>query len=354
MTRETYRWREEPDIIARFVHDKELPKNTPIVLRPNEVCVVLENGRISGIVTQQVMRANPTTSMLRRVFGGKRQRSYLFAFLGPYTFTMPFTSKSSDHQTLRGEASLRVHASRENIARLIQLPAKGIMEIRTSDISNLLIDEAQAYMSKTIQRFTNDELVQDQADENTTIGLCMALRRTVESFGMTIDHAYITWKPSDKIRLEAEREHVTNMAEHASIQAERDQITLDAQLSHHQRRADHHARSQAMNASAMERAKVEPELARIKAKAAVDEAEWQNKRRALEHELHQRRVDATSKAEVLDILRSKELDLRERKQQNDLDVAMQLFDAVQKKKLQRQQQKYDAIVKISSSITTTE
>ena len=209
-------------------------------------------------------------------------------------------------------------------------------------------------MSKTIQRFTNDELVQDQADENTTIGLCMALRRTIESFGMTIDHAYITWKPSDKIRLEAEREHVTNMAEHASIQAERDQITLDAQLSHHQRRADHHARSQAMNASAIERAKVEPELARIKANGAVDEAEWQNKRRALEHELHQRRVDATSKAEVLDILRSKELDLRERKQQNDLDVAMQLFDAVQKKKLQRQQQKYDAIVKISSSITTTE
>ena len=354
MTRETYRWREEPDIIARFVHDKELPKSTPIVLRPNEVCVVLENGRISGIVTQQVMRANPTTSMLRRVFGGKRQRSYLFAFLGPYTFTMPFTSKSSDHQTMKGEASLRVHASRENIARLIQLPAKGIMEIRTSDISDLLIDEAQAYMSKTIQRFTNDELVQDQADEYTTIGLCMALRRTIESFGMTIDHAYITWKPSDKIRLEAEREHVTNMAEPASIQAERDQITLDAQLSHHQRRADHHARSQAMNASAMERAKVEPELARIKAKGAVDEAEWQNKRRALEHELHQRRVDATSKAEVLDILRSKELDLRERKQQNDLDVAMQLFDAVQKKKLQRQQQKYDAIVKISSSITTTE
>ena len=354
MTRDTYRWREEPDIIARFVHDKELPKSTPIVLRPNEVCVVLENGRISGIVTQQVMRANPTTSMLRRVFGGKRQRSYLFAFLGPYTFTMPFASKSSDHQTMKGEASLRVHASRENIARLIQLPAKGIMEIRTSDISNLLIDEAQAYMSKTIQRFTNDELVQDQADENTTIGLCIALRRTIESFGMTIDHAYITWKPSDKIRLEAEREHVTNMAEHASIQAERDQITLDAQLSHHQRRADHHARSQAMNASAIERAKVEPELARIKANGAVDEAEWQNKRRALEHELHQRRVDATSKAEVLDILRSKELDLRERKQQNDLDVAMQLFDAVQKKKLQRQQQKYDAIVKISSSITTTE
>ena len=254
---------------------------------------------------------------------------------------------------MKGEASLRVHASRENIARLIQLPAKGIMEIRTSDISNLLIDEAQAYMSKTIQRFTNDELVQDQANENTTIGLCMALRRTIESFGMTIDHSFITWNPSDKVRLEAEREHVTNMAEHASIQADRDQLALDAQLAHHQRHAEHHARSQTVNTSAMERAKVEPELARIKAKGAVNEAEWENKHRNLEHETQQSRAKAASKAEVLDILRSKELDLRERKQRNDLDVAMQLFDSVQKMKLQRQQQKYDAITKIASNQKTT-
>ena len=335
MTRDTYRWREEPDIIARFVHDKELPKNTPIVLRPNEVCVVLENGRISGIVTQQVMRANPTTSMLRRVFGGKRQRSYLFAFLGPYTFTMPFASKSSDHQTMKGEASLRVHASRENIARLIQLPAKGIMEIRTSDISNLLIDEAQAYMSKTIQRFTNDELVQDQADENTTIGLCMALRRTIESFGMTIDHSYITWKPSDKVRLEAEREHVTNMAEHASIQAERDQIAIDAQLGTQQRRADYSARSQMIGKSALERAKREPELAQLRAQGQVDEAAWENKHRNQSHEGEMLRNKAKSKAEVMEILRGKELSLRERKQNHDVSLAIALFEVVQEKKRMR-------------------
>ena len=354
MRRNTYRWRTNPDQIARFVHDNDLPRNTPILLRPNEVCVVLENGRIAGIVTQQVMRANPTTSMLRRVFGGKRRRSYLFAFLGPYTVNLPFVSKSSDHQTLRGQANVRLYATREQIARIIQLPANGMMEIRVQDLQNMLLTEAQAYMARTIQKYSNDELVQEAANEDANIGLSLALRRTVESFGMSIDHTFITWKQSDKVRLEAEREHVNNMAEHASIQAERDQITLDAQLSHHQRRADHHARSQAMDASAMERAKVEPELARIKAKGVVDEAEMQNKRRALEHELHQRRVDAVSKAEVLDILRSKELDLRERKQQNDLDVAMQLFDAVQKKKLQRQQQKYDAIAKISSSKQTAE
>ena len=73
MTRETYRWREEPDIIARFVHDKELPKNTPIVLRPNEVCVVLENGRISGIskgIDNEGALKLKTNKELMRIFVG--------------------------------------------------------------------------------------------------------------------------------------------------------------------------------------------------------------------------------------------------------------------------------------------
>lgn len=88
-----------------------------------------------------------------------------------------------------------------------------------------------------------------------------------------------------------------------------------------------------MNDSANERAKVESEFARIKAQGTVDEAEWKNKRNNLENEIYQSRVKAESKAEVFDILRGKELDLRERQQRNDLDIAMQLFDSVQKKKL---------------------
>ena len=335
MRRNTYRWRTNPDQIARFVHDKDLPRNAPVLLRPNEVCVVLEDGRIAGVVTQQVMRANPTTSMLRRMFGGKRQRSYLFAFLGPYTITLPFASKSSDHQTLRGQATVRLFATREQIARLIQLPANGMMEIRTGDLQTLLLAESQAYMARTIQKYSNDELVQEAANEDANIGLSFALRRTVESFGMSVDHTFITWKQSDKIRLEAEREHVNNMAEHASIQAEREQITFDAQLATQQRRADYTARSQMAGKAATERAKAEPRIAQIKAEGSISEAEWDNKHRNQAHEAETARNKAKSKAEVLDILRSKELDLRERKQNQDLSLAMTLFESVQENKRKR-------------------
>lgn len=335
MTRNTYRWRTDPDQIARFVHDNDLPRNTPILLRPNEVCVVLENGRIAGIVTQQVMRANPTTSMLRRMFGGKRHRSYLFAFLGPYTVNLPFVSKSNDHQTLRGNATVRLSATREQIARIIQLPANGMMEIRVQDLQAMLLGEAQAYMARTIQKYSNDELVQEAANENANIGLSLALRRTVESFGMSIDHAFISWKQSDKVRLEAEREHAINMAEHASIQAQREQIVFDAQLATQQRRADFTARSQMAGKAATERAKAEPRIAQIKAEGSISEAEWNNKHRNQSHAAEMARNKAKSKAEVLDILRSKQLSLRERKQKHDVGLAMALFETVQEKKRMR-------------------
>ena len=296
---------------------------------------MLENGRIAGIVTQQVMRANPTTSMLGRMFGGKRHRSYLFAFLGPYTVNLPFVSKSNDHQTLRGNATVRLSATREQIARIIQLPANGMMEIRVQDLQAMLHGEAQAYMARTIQKYSNDELVQEAANENANIGLSLALRRTVESFGMSIDHAFISWKQSDKVRLEAEREHAINMAEHASIQAQREQIVFDAQLATQQRRADFTARSQMAGKAATERAKAEPRIAQIKAEGSISEAEWNNKHRNQSHAAEMARNKAKSRAEVLDILRSKQLSLRERKQKHDVGLAMALFETVQEKKRMR-------------------
>ena len=296
---------------------------------------MLENGRIAGIVTQQVMRANPTTSMLRRMFGGKRHRSYLFAFLGPYTVNLPFVSKSSDHQTVRGNATVRLSATREQIARIIQLPANGMMEIRVQDLQAMLLGEAQAYMARTIQKYSNDELVQETANENANIGFSLALRRTVESFGMSIDHVFISWKQSDKVRLEAEREHAINMAEHASIQAQREQIVFDAQLATQQRRADFTARSQMAGKAATERAKAEPRIAQIKAEGSISEAEWNNKHRKQSHAAEMARNKAKSRAEVLDILRSKQLSLRERKQKHDVGLAMALFETVQEKKRMR-------------------
>ena len=132
------------------------------------------------------------------------------------------------------------------------------------------------------------------------------------------------------------------MAEHLSIQAEREQIVFDAQLATQQRRADFTARSQMAGKAATERAKAEPRIAQIKAEGSISEAAWNNKHRNQAHEAELARNKALSKAEILGILRGKELDLRERKQQHDMGMAMAMFESVQEKKRMRRQQKMDS------------
>ena len=48
----SFRWRNNPAVIAKYWKADALPKNAEVTLKPNEACVVVENGRIVGISTQ--------------------------------------------------------------------------------------------------------------------------------------------------------------------------------------------------------------------------------------------------------------------------------------------------------------
>ena len=38
----------EPDQIAQYMNDADVPRQAEVTLKPNEVCVVIENGKIVG------------------------------------------------------------------------------------------------------------------------------------------------------------------------------------------------------------------------------------------------------------------------------------------------------------------
>ena len=46
-----FRWRTNPTVIARYMNDGDVPRESEVTLKPNEVCVVLENGKIVGSVS---------------------------------------------------------------------------------------------------------------------------------------------------------------------------------------------------------------------------------------------------------------------------------------------------------------
>ena len=69
MSDKSYKWRNNPAVIAKYVHDRDVPKGAEVTLKPNEACVVVEDGRISGIATQKHMEVNPEAGVLSKIFG---------------------------------------------------------------------------------------------------------------------------------------------------------------------------------------------------------------------------------------------------------------------------------------------
>ena len=50
-----FRWRDNAGIIAQYILDSKIPRAAEVTLKPNEVCVILEDGRVVGSVSQQHM-----------------------------------------------------------------------------------------------------------------------------------------------------------------------------------------------------------------------------------------------------------------------------------------------------------
>ena len=64
-----FRWRTNPGVIAQYFLDRNVKHGEKVVLKPNEACVVVENGSVIGISTQTKMEVNPKAGLLSKIFG---------------------------------------------------------------------------------------------------------------------------------------------------------------------------------------------------------------------------------------------------------------------------------------------
>ena len=46
-----FRWRENPAVIAQYMVASKVPMQAEVTLKPNEICVGLENGKVVGSVS---------------------------------------------------------------------------------------------------------------------------------------------------------------------------------------------------------------------------------------------------------------------------------------------------------------
>jgi hypothetical protein len=368
MSNNSFKWRNNPAVIAKYVHDREVPKGSEVTLKPNEACVVVEDGRISGIATQKHMEVNPEAGLLSKMFGrGNPKRTFLFVFLGPHDIILRLEGMTSDGRSASGFMVMKVSISRESASRLLQLPAKGNMEITAATLATILENEANARLKPIIHQFTEDELRNPDSTSDLMMEVRTGLRSTLESLGVQLQTSFINWNTTEAEKVLKMRADLSALAERNAIMEEQQIMEMEKILASNLRASELEARSRMSSLAAEERAKSEVELAALRAEGDLDMERWNQAAR-----LHSEREDLRRSEEMADadhqvglaereaerqrILQEAHHENDERRQKN----AMDMFDQVQARKrdrmamqADREQNRIESASKSSESIITT-
>ena len=354
MVENSFRWRNSPAVSARYIHDRDVPDGSMVTLKPNEACVVVEDGKIAGVATQQHMEVNPKAGILSRMFGrGNPKRTFLFVFLGPHDLLLRINTQTSDGQPAVGMLNLRLSITREQAPKLLQLPAKGDMEITSGTLVEALEKEIQATLNPMIQGNTLESLRTPEVTDELLAELRVSSRATISSFGLTFDNVFVSWNQTEAEQLLKMRADLENLVLRNSIIDEREASEMERILSHNMRNAELQARLNMSGVVAEERAKIELELAKVKSSGELEMARWnqlnqlqssqQDARRSQElteahHEAELARVKLESDRESSDF-QGREADAEiERKladKRGQAEIAMDLFAGVQERKKER-------------------
>ena len=134
-----FRWRTNPTVIAHYMNDADVPRQAEVTLKPNEVCVVLENGKIVGSVSQTHMEVSPQVGLFGKLFGKSNPvRSFMFAFTGPHAVLVQVRGTAANGDEINCLVTLKLEVTRETAPRLITFPAKGTMTVQAKDIAEVL------------------------------------------------------------------------------------------------------------------------------------------------------------------------------------------------------------------------
>jgi hypothetical protein len=354
MTEKSFRWRNSPAVIARYIHDRDVPDGSMVTLKPNEACVVVEDGKIAGVATQQHMEVNPKAGILSRMFGrGNPKRTFLFVFLGPHDLLLRINTQTSDGQPAVGMLNLRLSITREQAPKLLQLPAKGEMEITTGSLVDALEKEIQANLNPMIQGNTLESLRSPEVTDDLLAELRVSMRATVSSFGLTFDNVFVSWNQTEAEQLLKMKAELENLVLRNSIMEEKEATEMERILSHNMRRAELQARLNMAGIVAEERAKIELELAKVQSSGELEMARWnqinqlqtaqQNERRSQElreahHDAELSRINLQAERQTSQFEAEKadaQIERNLTEERGQAEIAMDLFAQVQDRKERR-------------------
>ena len=314
-----FRWRSNPNIVARLVDGNDIRtwKSRQVVLKPNEACAFIIDGRIGDIISEKVVR-NIGGGLGRHIAdmmgATATDRRMLFAMTGPLDLWIPFAANLSDGSEASGHMNLRVQLRKEDIPKLLNIFANhapildrdGLIGFLGHEVSTRCIVPAMAKCSSI------EELRSSEFQEHLEMHAEVEMRQSLSTLGFTFLRAFISTSKTDQeklARLKAELDFATQ-TEGANADALMERIAI-------------------REAATLRRIECEVNVERAKKRGEVT---IQAESELLELRKQEAVWDAELKRD------QGRADLRMKESSHKTDEAMKLFEQVQARKRDRIQQ----------------
>ena len=338
-----FRWRENPAVIAQYMVASKVPIQAEVTLKPNEICVVLENGKVVGSVSQQHMEVNPQVGMIGRLFGRQNpQRSFMFCFTGPHEVMVQVKGQSNHGDEINCLVSMKVEITRESAPRLLTFPAKGVVTVHASEIAKELTSIVNANTLTFLKDMTSEQMRTVEANEDLCFHLKSELRASFDQFGLQHRGIHVIWSTSvaeQRLQNEQDLERVRLSKE---ADSDRQELELNHMIKTEQRKHEINARLSLVGVQAQHKAEMENELLKLENEGNLTFAQWvqNNRLQQAQNEASREEIlkDAQLDVEVSRLNAEKERFERAAASEEKEDKkrrAMEMFEQVQAKKQER-------------------
>jgi len=346
------------------MNDADVPREAEVTLKPNEVCVVLENGKIVGSVSQQHLQVNPEIGLFSKLFGKTNPvRSFMFAFTGPHSILVQVRGISEGGDEINCLVTLKIEVTRETATRLLTFPAKGTMMVQAKDIADILSPVVNSTALQHLHGLNADSMRTVQVNDDLMYAVKTALRGTLDEHGLTYRTGFVTWS-STAAEQQLQHQHDLERLQLArNKESEQQAVELDHFIRTEQRKHEVNARMALVGVQAKEAAEMKLELERLKASGEFNLQQWRQQQELDNEQAESERSKAIKDAETsvelakLEAERQKALGSVEKDAENDkMARAMEMFEQVQARKRDRmqikneqEQQRLDKHTKASQS-----
>ena len=338
-----FRWRENPTVIAQYMLAREVPIQSEVTLKPNEICVVLENGKVVGSVSQQHMEVNPQVGMIGRLFGKQNpQRSFMFCFTGPHQIMVQVKGQSNQGDEINCLVSMKVEITRESAPRLLTFPAKGIVSVHASDIAKELTSIVQSKTISFLKEMNSEGMRTLEVDEDLCFHLKSELRSSFDEYGLLHRGIHVIWSTTVAEQKLQNEKDIERIALSKEADSDRQELELNHLIQTEQRKHEINARLSLVGVQAQHKAELEHELLKLENQGDLTFAQWAQKNKLLQAQNQVEREERLKDAQ-LDLEMSKlNADKQRLEQSADLEAkeektrrAMEMFEQVQAKKQER-------------------